>query len=149
MANELSVQYIDTNKDLHFTGEIIQNAKENEAIPIPDFHRVYNELLIIGIAIQSLQPLEWDVFFWKSGGYDSTNLNTDSFIEHVLMPITAEKQINGANQYYSALTGLKIPYRCEDIKTIYASLCNRSAVAKLAGATGEIKITFMVRPVLG
>lgn len=149
MTNMLPIQYISTNKDLHFTDEIVQNAKKDEAIPIPDFHRVYNEIFIVGIAIQSKQLLEWDVFFWQSGNYNNTDLNTDSFLSHVTMPVTVERQIGGANQYYSELTGLEIPYRCEDIKIIYTSLCNRSVVAKLAGPTGDVKITFMVRPVLG
>lgn len=149
-TDTVGIEYIRTDKDTHFTGGINQNAKEDESINFPtDWGSLrINECVIEGIAIQSDQNLEWDVFIWTGSEYDNTDLDTDVFLEYVNFSTTSGKQIAATNQYYYAITGLEIPYKdADNTRKLHSSLCNRSATAKNAGATGEVVITFMVRPI--
>lgn len=142
------IVYIRSDKDIHFTDSIAQNAKEDESIDFPNEIRRTNEVIIEGIAIQSDQQLEWDLFIWSGAEYDNTDLDLDKFVEYVNFPSTSQKQIGGTGQFYTAKTGLAIPYRdCDGTHKLHCSLCNRSAVSKNAGATGEVVVTFMVRPI--
>jgi len=134
---------IRTDKDTHFTGSIAQNAHETESLTLPDD---YNELFIENISIQSDQNLEWDVMLWSSDKFNNADLDLDAFVALINFPTTAQKQIAGANQYYVDDNNLSICYPVADDNKLHISLCNRSATAKNAGATGEVIIKLFVRP---
>ena len=140
--------YIRSDKDVHFTGSIAQDAKGDESISFPNEIGRTNEVVIEGIAIQADQQLEWDIFLWTGAEYDNTDLDLDKFLGYINFPTADQKQIGAANQFYTAKTGLTIPYKDGDgTHKLHCSLVNRSATAKNAGATGEVVITFMVRPI--
>jgi len=134
---------IRTDKDTHFTGSIAQNAHETESLTLPDD---YYELSIENISIQSDQKLEWDVILWSSDKFNNPDLDQDAFVALINFPITAQKQIAETNQYYVD-DNQHICYPISDDHKLHISLCNRSAEAKNAGATGEVVIKLFVRPV--
>jgi len=148
MINKSPVIIIKTDKDIHFTGTIAQDAHETESIDLsgiidPSRDR---ELLIEALGIQAVQNLEWDVYFWTSDEFDNADLDLDACLFMVNFPATSQKQIAGANQYYVDDT-VKMPYPVPADGKIHISLCNRSATAKNAGATGEVVVKLLARAV--
>ena len=146
------IRYLDTLKGTHFTGALIQNAIEVESVDFPSEWGTagINECLIEGISIQSDQNLEWDVYLFSSSGHTDTDLDLDTFVDKFNWATTAGDRIAGAGQYYypSPDNNMKIPYYDDSRKAqLHVALVNRSAGAKNAGATGEIKIRFALRPV--
>ncbi|MEW6214546.1 MAG: hypothetical protein AB1478_04985 [Nitrospirota bacterium] len=142
--------YIRSDKDTHFTGGLAQHEFESESISFPNEVSHTNEVIIEGIAIQSDQNLEWDIYIWTGVEYDNTDLDLDKFLEYVNFASTSGKQIGSplANQYYYSKTGLSIRYKDGDnTKKLHCSLVNRSATAKNAGATGEVVVQFTVSPI--
>lgn len=146
------IYYLDSDKDTHFTGVLAQNAIENESIDFPDLMGGVGvtDIIIEGISIQSDQNLEWDIILWSDDSYNTTDLDTADMVDYFNFPAASGKQIAGANQYYYPLPAnyISIPYRSKDSK-MHVGLINRSATAKNAGATGEVKVRFMIEPVLG
>lgn len=144
------IAYLDSDKDTHFSGALAQNAIEFENITFPSYWIGIKECIIEGISIQSDQNLEWDVMLFSKSSAEDTDLDLDTFIDFFNFPSTSGKQIAGAGQYYYAFPAniMAIPYRDEDIKSqLHVGLVNRSATAKNAGATGEVKIRFALRPI--
>ena len=147
-----SIEFIDSDKDTHFTGALGQNAMEIESIGFPTSWQnlQINEVEIEGISVQSDQNLEWDIFIFSKAGADDTNLDDDTFVHHLNFSQTSGKQIAGANQYYYPCpVGLMaIPYKdIDNTRKIHIGLINRSVTSKTAGATGEIKIRLSLRPI--
>jgi hypothetical protein len=150
----IRAEYIVSDKDSHFTGGLAQNAGEAESINFPADWRTIgvNQCVIESITIQSDQNLEWDIYLWSGAEADNTDLDTDTFIDYFNYATTTGKQIAGANQYYyaSPSNNLNIAYKDDDNSgKLHVTLVNRSATAKNAGGTGEVKLQFIVRPVFG
>ena len=146
------IRYLDSDKDVHFTGALIQNAIEVESLDFPSEWGTagINECIIEGISIQSDQNLEWDVYLFSTNGHTDTDLDLDSFIDSFNWATTTADRIAGANQYYypSPDNNMKVAYYDLSRKNqLHVALVNRSAGAKTAGAAGEIKIRFTIRPV--
>jgi len=79
-------------------------------------------------------------------------LDVDTFVDYFNYATTTGKRIAGAGQYYyaSPSNNLDIAYRDADKSgKLHVLLVNRSATAKNAGATGEVKLRFVVRPIYG
>lgn len=145
------IEYIRSDKDIHFTGAITENAKEDENIQLPANWRNnhLNSILIRNISIISDQNLEWDLFLWSKDTADDTDLDADTFVDFINFQATIGKQIGGSGQYYYSLSNLFIPYYDDDnTGKIHCSIINRSVTAKNAGATGEIVVIFSALPVL-
>jgi hypothetical protein len=137
------VSFIDSDKDVHFTTELAQNAGESESLG----SLKCNGIIIESVIIQSDQNLSWDVLFFRSPGCDDTDLDADFFIERVSFDATDGVRVGAANQYYYAWTGLHIPYHDDAVKCqLYAMIVNRSAASKTAGASGEVKLTVSYKP---
>jgi hypothetical protein len=138
--------YLRSDKDTHFTLGIAQDEYEPESISFPRSFGDTVELEIVAISIQSDQNLEWEIFIWKDSNFhNSTNIDSDNFLEFVNFPSTVGKQIKpisgSVGQYYYSATNLSIRYRDIDAsQKLHIGLCNRSAVAKLEGATGEVVV---------
>ena len=152
--DELAIVFLDTDKDTHFTGGIALNAMETESVAFPaDWGKTnIDECIIESVVVQADQNLEWDIFIWSKAEFDNTDLDLDKFTDYINFPVTSGKRIAGANQYYyaSPANNVKIPYRDQDrTQKIHIGLVNRSATAKNAGATGEIKLRLGIRPVYG
>ena len=150
----LRIEYIESDKDNHFTGALTTNSMEVESLSFPsDWSTTErHECIIEGITLQSDQNLEWDVFIWaKSTAEDTSDIDLDEYLDFFNFVKTTGKQIAGSNQYYypSLSNNVRVPYRDKDLSSkIHVGLVNRSATAKLAGATGEVKIRIVVRPII-
>lgn len=125
---------IRSDKDTHFTLGLVQNAKEDEALA----GLASNKIRVKRLKAQSDQNLDWQYYFWKTITTDDTDLDIDSFCGRVTLDSAQGEQIAGANQYYYDNGRTDLPYECLDGTFVLdISLVNRSAVAKIAGATGE------------
>ncbi len=150
----VDIRYIDSVVGTHFTGALAENAIELESLDFPDdWQKVeINECIVESVTVQSKQNLEWDVWIYSSSGGPDTDLDVDSFVDGFNFPKTEGKQIDGANQYaYPAPSNrIAVPFRNEDNRAkIHVGLINRSAAAKYAGVTGEIKVRLMLRGIYG
>lgn len=129
---------IRSDKDVHFTGAIVTNAKEDESL----IGLLSSKIRIVGLAIQSDQQLHYRAIFWRRGTFEDADLDVDAFISEQELDLTAiGYQIAGAGQWYAALTSLNIDYEDEDgTGELHVSLQNLSAAAKIAGAAGEVTL---------
>ncbi|GAI19843.1 unnamed protein product, partial [marine sediment metagenome] len=127
-----------SDKDVHFTGAIVTNAKEDENLA----GLLSSKIRIVGLAIQSDQQLHYRAIFWRKDTFEDADLDVDAFIsEQELDLVTIGYQIAGAGQWYAALTSLNIDYEDEDeTSELHISLQNLSAAAKIAGAAGEVTL---------
>jgi len=150
----LGIRYVDSDESSHFTGALVENAIELESIDFPSDWKTIGlgECIIESATVQSKQNLDWDLWIFSSSSGNSATLGDDGFIDGFSFPKTSGLRIAGANQYYysSPSNHLAVPYYDEDrSSTIHIALINRSAVAKFTGATGEVKVRLMVRPIYG
>jgi len=150
----LGVRYVDSVETSHFTGALIENAMEFESLSFPgDWGTIgLGECIIESVTVQSKQNLDWDVWVFSSSDGASATLLDDSFVDGFRYLVAEGVQVADAGQYYysSPSNHLSVPYFDEDRSSkIHIGLINRSAVAKLAGVTGQVKIRLMVRPVYG
>ncbi len=148
-----TIEAIDSDKDTHFTGALAQDAIENENISFPsDFSTAQmQKLKIHQISIQSDQALDWDLILWSDDGFaDTSDIDSDPHIIAETFLASDAVQIAGANQtYYRYNPVTPILYIDKDNSgELHVGLINRSVTAKNAGATGEVKVRFMVEPIL-
>lgn len=139
-----TIEHIDSDKDTHFTGAIVQNAIETENLTgLSD-----SKLTITGISIQADEALNYRLWLFGTDGHADADLDDDEFVEFVSLDLSTNGgQIAGAGQYYYALTGLSIEYEDEDAtKELHVALQNLSAAAKTAGAAGEVKMKIFYKP---
>ena len=140
------ISIIRTDKDINFTSSIVQYNHDTENLTGLTDNRVY----IRGINAQSDQNLKYRLIFWTKNTFDDTDLDSDAYIDDVLLDFTDTEsvfRINNTNQYYINISGLGILYEDEDESNeIHCSLQNLSATSKNAGATGEIQIDFKYAP---
>ena len=127
---------IRTDKDVHFTGAILQNAKEDENLT----GLVTNKIRISGISLQADEQLDYRVIFWSKDIFDDTDLDLDAYLGEAELDLTNFGfRIGGANQYYLDLRGIDIDYEDKDAtRELHISLMNLSAAAKTAGGNGEV-----------
>ena len=132
-------EWITTDKDVEFVGAIIQNAKEDASLAIG---AAVDKIIITDIMIEADQNLQFYLLFWSTDGFEDADLDLDSFLGFVDLDIPNNGfRIAGANQYYLNLTGVELHYEDDDATNeLHVSLLNRSAVAKIAGGAGEVKI---------
>lgn len=135
-----------TDKDVEFTGAIVQNAAEEENLVIPSGLSGMNgqvELILRGLSIVSDQNLAWELQFYSSDAFQEANLDADGYIGRWSFAAADGVQIGATGSYNYYIDGLEIPL-WDDDKTgeIHVALVNRSATSKNAGATGEIVVTF-------
>lgn len=114
---------------------------------------------VVAIAIISDQNLAWELNFWsREAGSAAASVALDSFLGRKAFATGDGLQVAGAGSYRYFASGLDIPVLDEDPQAdrdspyagrIHMSLVNRSAGAKNAGATGEIKIRLFIDPTLG
>ena len=127
-----------TDKDSHFTGALATNAIEFESIT----SIVSNEITLTALSIQSDQALHFRAWLFETDAYSDVDLDVDQFVEFVDLDLATDgARIAGAGQYYLAATDLNVDYEDLDgTKELHIGLQNLDAVAKNAGATGEVKL---------
>lgn len=131
------IRYISTDMNNHFTGIIAMNDHEQESVP----GLKGNKITIKGVNGQSQQKLKYRLIFWGGSGFNSINLNNDSYVSDVVLDFTDELsafRISAANQYRLDVGGLDIPLTTEN-NILYCSLQNLSSISKLAGLPGAVQ----------
>lgn len=145
------LRVIDSDKDSHFTGALAQNAIENESINMPSDWQttVVNKCTIKQITLESDQQLDFDLVLYSKSAYANADLDLDNLIDIISFSASSATQMAGANQYYYSYPLVRsIEYSdLSNTSKIHCGLINRSAVAKNAGATGEVKVRFMACPI--
>lgn len=132
-----------SDKDTHFTTALAQNAQESENLT----GLASNKITIKEVSTQSDQNLDWDWFIFRTDGFEDVDLDLDSFGGEIYEDAISGSQIAGANQYYYDTDELYKEH--EDLDgtfELHLMLINRSAVAKIAGATGEIIVQIDYEP---
>lgn len=137
--------WMKTDKDLHFVDVIATNAMDAEDItPFP------NKAEIRQVVIEAIQPLDFELWFWRTNGYADVDLDIDSFIGWVNLDLnTHGQQIAGAGQYYldTRLTEPLLYHDLDNSQTLHIGLVNRDAVAKANAAAGYVVIKIGYTPV--
>jgi len=141
-----------TDKDVEFTGEIVQNAMESENIALPGTLDGINgtaRCRIKAVTIISDENLQWELWFWANDLFQESNLDADRFVGKILFAAADGTRIAATGAYYYYQEDLDIAYEDLD-KTgeLHVSLINRSAAAKTAGAGGEIVVEFIMEPMV-
>jgi len=106
-----------------------------------------NQIKIVAINGQSIQPLKYRLIFWSSSTANTTDLDTDKYVTDVIMDFsdnlsTFQIDTGGGlvNQYYLDVSDLVGLYTDDDgTVTLHMSLQNLSPVAKIAGALGAVQ----------
>ncbi|OGQ60732.1 MAG: hypothetical protein A3J24_06355 [Deltaproteobacteria bacterium RIFCSPLOWO2_02_FULL_53_8] len=139
---ECFLEYAATDKGLHFTDALAQNAIEVEAIDIPLAQFSGSHPVIKGISLMAKQALDFDVFIFNKAGCSDAALRPGAYLDYVRFNATGAAQIGAAGfYYYAGVTGLYLPYRDKsNTYKLHVGLVNRSATSKLAGADGEVVI---------
>ena len=134
-----------SDKDTHFTGALATDALELETLGdtagtsqnrVPSFPAIIQRLTVI-----SDQNLAWDVMLFKSTFTPplSTDCDLHPLVEWLEFKATDAKRVGGAGLYMYTWTSFEIVYTNTDAPgQIHVGLINRDAVAKNAGATGEV-----------
>lgn len=139
------IEIYSTVSTTHFTESIALNGHESESLT----GLTGNRFKVIGVNIQSVQPLKFLLEFYGKDTFDSTNIDSDSFIDSVKLDMrsSAAFRVNNANQYKLSVGALEILYEDYDItKELHMSLHNLSATTKNAGATGAVQIDIKMSP---
>lgn len=135
---------IRTDKDTNFSGAIAQNAIEEENIA----GLVCNEITITGVSIIADENKSFRLWIFQTDDFQEADLDDDNFVEFLDFDLAADGvQIGGVGAYYYALSGLKIDYQDLDATgELHLALQNLSAVAKTAGAGGEVVFNVAYTP---
>lgn len=142
-----SFQYVQTDKDLHFTELLYQNASEYEDIvvtgtgPIPSY--------VESLRLWSTQNLAYLVGVHRTdnttpGADDTADYDKNTLVE--FWSWVAGDGFAVASGYVYAVSGLKIPYRDEDnTGELHLSLHNRSTTWKSDVASAYVQLTIGLR----
>jgi hypothetical protein len=137
---------IRSDKDTHFTTALATNAIDIEVLG--DLDRFSANRLpslavkICRISLWSDQNLAWDVaLFRTSAGQPNADLDLDTMTDWVRFSASDAMQIAGAGAFRYTASGLFMVFdSSRSTGQINVGLINRDAVAKIAGALGEVVI---------
>jgi len=131
---------LSSDKDLHFVGALATGIKEDANLT----GLLGDKIRIESIAIQADEALNFYVLFFRTDGFDNTDLDLDTFCGMANLDLASYgKRVGGANQYYLSAEGIDIDYEDEDAsQELHAALYNASAAAKTAAAAGEVRLSF-------
>lgn len=134
-------QPIRSDKDAEFTDALVTNAFEDENLGGLNG----NTGRIRSIVILSVQQLAWEIAFYSSDTFRSADADLDAFLEQFQFRAANGLQDAGAGLFRYAVTGLDIPIvDDEGTNELHVSIINRDAVAKIAGALGEMIVLVTV-----
>lgn len=153
MAQLGNLVVVSSDKDLHFTGAIAQDAEERENITLPEAIAAgrHCRSRLSSITLITDQNLNWELFLWGRNTFgDPSDFDLNSFIGRWRFDIADGVQIAGAGPFYYYEDNLIIPYEDLDmLGQLHVSLVNRTATAKNVGATGEVVVKFGLEPTTG
>jgi len=131
---------VPSDKDIHFTSQLVKNAVERENIPGLRTNRVR----ISKVSIQADQRLLFEVLLYGSDKFEEADLDDDRFIASVELNLPTYGFQQTTSQWKLEIPNLNID--CVDLdrtKELHVVLRNLSPTAKNAGATGEVKVEFL------
>ncbi len=130
--------WITSDKDLHFTGAIIENAEEDENLA----GLGGNKIVITDVIFEGKETLQFRLLFWSTNTFEDADLDVDSFLGFVDLDVPNNGfQKGGAGQWYLNVTDVNLHYEDEDASNeLHVSLNCVSAAGKTAGVPGEVKI---------
>jgi len=134
-------------KATHFSGALVTDALELEAMgdaaPTSSNRVPTIRSRIRKITILSEQNLAWDVMLFKNTYTPplSTDPDLHPLVEWLSFLAADAVRVAGVGLYIYTWTGLDIPYFNTDAPgQIHVGLINRDAVAKIAGAGGNVVV---------
>jgi len=131
---------VTSDKDTHFTEQLIKNAVERENIT----GLRSNRIRVSKISIQSDQRLLYEVLLYGTDAFEEADLDDDKFIASVELNLPTYGFQQTTGQWMLDIENLNIDYIDLDLtKEIHAVLRNLSPTTKNAGATGEVKLDFL------
>jgi len=139
------IEIYSTVSTIHFTSAIAYQGHESENIT----GLSTNRYKISGVNIQSMQPLKYVLEFYGSDDFDSTDLDSDTFLDNIVLDMTEFPafRVDNANQYKLNLSDLEVIYEDYDnSKELHVTLHNMSPTTKAAGAAGAVQIDFKMTP---
>ncbi|HDY67399.1 MAG TPA: hypothetical protein ENH85_06395 [Candidatus Scalindua sp.] len=146
-------EIISTDKDTHFTTELLTNAIEEEDISFPSTWVTTGTqtVEIRNITVQSDQQLQWDIQFYATDAHSNTDLDLDKFVTNVNFATSDGVQNAGTAQFRYDKNPTFIPFMYTDednTSEFHITLVNRDGTKKNAGASGEIVIKVHAVPVI-
>lgn len=151
MTLTYSAEFIDSDKDTHFTSALALDAVEEEDISFPaDWATAgIQKCVVKNVSILSDQALDWELQFYSTDAKSSTDADLDSIITTLEFAAADAKQNAGTGLYRYDLDPSTFPFNYIDndsTSEFHLILANRDAVSKNAGGTGEIKIRITAEP---
>ncbi len=142
-----------SDKDTHFTTELVTNAIEEEDISFPaDWVTAGIQAAeITNISVLSDQNLDWDIQFYATDGHGNTDADLDTFITTLNFATGDGERNAGAGLFKYDANPSFVPfyYRDQDNSSEWhITLINRDGSTKNAGATGEIVVKIHANPIL-
>ncbi len=146
-------EIISSDKDTHFTTQLVTNAVEEENISFPSAWVTagIQTVEIRNITAQSDQNLQWDIQFYATDAHSSTDLDLDKFVTTLNFATSDGIQNAGTAQFRYDKNPTFIPFMYTDednSSEFHITLVNRDGTTKNADATGEIVIKIHAVPVI-
>ena len=131
---------ISSDKDLHFTSQLVKNAVEREDLT----GLRSNRIRISKISIQADQQLLFEVLLYGTDAFEEADLDDDRFVASVELNLPTYGFQQTENQWRLDVENLNIDYiDVDSTKEIHVVLRNLSPTTKTAGADGEVKLEFL------
>lgn len=140
-----------TDKDVHFTTAISQNAADEESLSstyVSAAVRGRNNVArgrVRSIRILSDENLAWEVHFYGNSSFDTTDADTERFLGMWAFVAGDAKTATSDSFYHYYIDGLDIAHESSD-GLVHLRVINRSASAKTAGANGEMVVELGFEP---
>ena len=136
-----TIYTITTDKDTHFTEAIAKNGVERENLVGLRTDRI----CIKRVTIQADQQLFFEVLFYGTDLFEEADLDDDRFVGSVELNLPIYGFTQTEAQYRLDIDNLNIDYEDKDkTKELHVVLKNLSPTDKNLGATGKVKIEFLV-----
>lgn len=150
MAQAGKVVLVTTDAATQLRSALAQNAALYLSLDLKQYAvGARADVMIRALQILSVENLDWELWFFRTSGFDTADADTNRWCGYWQFGTTAV-QIGGAGLYHYYIDGLAIPYQDEDNSSqLHLALINRSAAGKTAGDAGAIKVGVVLEPTLG
>lgn len=131
--------WLEIDGDTYFTDALVQNASENENIPINN-----SEITIINMSLYAIEQLKFRVWFYSRDTFLQNDLL--GFIDFDLPTTAITKVIGGTTYYYYNISDVDMSYRDADSTSdtdpeLHIQIENKSVAAKTADAAGKVQVS--------
>lgn len=131
--------WIEIDGDTYFTDALIQDASENENIPINGA-----EITIVNISLYAREQLKFRIWFYSRDTFAANDLL--GFIDFDLPTTAITKVIGATTYYYYNISDVELSYRDADSASdidseLHIQVENKSVAAKTADAAGKIQLS--------